>query len=404
MLHWRRRVTLVDTRVVTPHGIALSVRFGASVLALDERPRNGDVVIGLDGAFVLPGLINGHDHLELNHYGLLKRRERYRNVADWIDDLRPFIRSDAQIRRATAQPLGARVFIGGLKNLLAGVTTVAHHNPFYREMRGAVPVRMVSRVGWAHSLGMQEQPVGARGELGGDVRQRFAATPGDVPFVVHASEGIDERAAAEIDQLAEQGCLRPNSVLVHGVAWAAEEWRRVLSGGTSLVWCPASNQFLFGQTARVREFLDGNPESARHICLGTDSRLTGSRDLLDELRVARTGGVGDDELLRMVTDAAARVLRLEHGGRIDAGHPADLIVVPPIRDTAAASLVECGRHELQLVAIGGRPLVGDPGLAPAFAARGVRAATLKVDGSERIADTSLVRAIARCPISEPGVS
>ena len=47
------------------------------------------MVVDLGGAFVLPGLINAHDHLELNHYGLLKRRDRYDNATAWIDDLRP---------------------------------------------------------------------------------------------------------------------------------------------------------------------------------------------------------------------------------------------------------------------------------------------------------------------------
>ena len=404
MFRWRRRVTFVDARVMTPQGIASSIRFGRTVLALNDRPQNGDVVIGLDGAFVLPGLINAHDHLELNHYGPLKRRERYLNVADWIADLRPVIRSDAAIVRAAALPLADRVFIGGLKNLLSGVTTVAHHNPLYREIRRAVPVRVVSRFGWAHSFGMEDQPVGARGERGGCVQQRYADTPADAPFVVHASEGIDDRAAAEVDRLDAAGCLRANSVFVHGVAWAPADWQRVVRSRASLVWCPASNAFLFGQTARIREFLDNSPQSARHICLGSDSRLTGSRDLLDELRVARRAGVEDDELLQMVTAAAAGALRLANGGSIQAGGPADLIVVPAIRATAASSLLECRRHQLQLVMIAGRPLIADGALSSTFAARGLRTTALRVDGVERVADASLTRAISRCAISEPGLA
>src|SRR5262245_42543733 len=102
MLQWARAVSLVNARVVTDRGIAASIRFGGRVLALDERPQPRDVIIDLDGAFVLPGLINAHDHLELNHYGALKRRARYQHAADWIDDLRPVIQQDSEIRRASS--------------------------------------------------------------------------------------------------------------------------------------------------------------------------------------------------------------------------------------------------------------------------------------------------------------
>jgi cytosine/adenosine deaminase-related metal-dependent hydrolase len=159
-------VSLVNARVLTPDGLARSIRFAGEVLALDARPHDGDAVVDLDGAFVLPGLINAHDHLELNHYGRLRPRDRYLNASEWIDDLRPLLPTDPGIRRNSAYPLGARLFVGGLKNVLAGVTTVAHHNPRYGEIGRSFPVRVLKRYGWAHSFSMEDRPVGARGEPG----------------------------------------------------------------------------------------------------------------------------------------------------------------------------------------------------------------------------------------------
>jgi hypothetical protein len=38
-------------------------------------------------------------------------------------------------------------------------------------------------------------------------------TPRDRPFILHAAEGIDAGAAAELTTLEEWGCLRDNTVL-----------------------------------------------------------------------------------------------------------------------------------------------------------------------------------------------
>ena len=403
-LHWRRPVSLVNARIVAPGGVASRLRFGTRVLSIDQPPRKGDVIVDIDGAFVLPGLINAHDHLELNHYGLLKRRHRYENASEWIDDLRPALQSDSAIRANSQYPLGARLFIGALKNILAGVTTVAHHNPRYREIGRAFPVRVPARYGWAHSLALEHQPVGARGEPGGDVRERCQATPGHVPFIVHVAEGVDAAAAAELPRLEALGCLRANTVLVHGVALTPDDWTRIVGSGASLVWCPVSNAFLFGQTAPVRRFLDASENAREHICLGSDSRVTGARDLLDELRAAAALiPIGADELLPMVTSVPARILRLPDAGRIAVGHPADLVVVPPGKNLAADALLAASRRDLALVTLAGQPVVASPALRTVFDARATSAQPVLVDGAERLAASRLARAIARCPIKEPGV-
>jgi cytosine/adenosine deaminase-related metal-dependent hydrolase len=380
------------------------LRFRSKVIALDEPPRRGDVVVDLNGGLVLPGLINAHDHLELNHYGLLKGRERYDNASDWIADMRARLRTDPSILANRHHPLASRLFIGGLKNLLAGVTTVAHHNPLYREIRRNVPIRVVRRFGWAHSFLLENQPVGARGEPGGEVRARYRATPGDAPFIVHVGEGIDEAAARELDQLDASGCLGSNTVLVHGVALDGSQWRRVADRGGSLVWCPSSNQFLFGRTTPVRQLLDVTSPAHVEVCLGSDSRVTGSRDLLGEIsEAASMAALTPRELLRMVTTAAARVLRLPDAGAIEPGARADLIVIPARSDDAAEALLGTTRREVSFVAVGGRPLLAAPSIAKVFRPRATHAHTISVDGIQRLADPVLAEAIRSCPIREPGV-
>jgi cytosine/adenosine deaminase-related metal-dependent hydrolase len=401
-------VSFVNARVSADGCLADSVRFTSRILSIGERPRHGDTVIDLQGGVVLPGLVNAHDHLELNHYGRLKDRERYESATQWIDDMRPRLSADAAIRDGRAHPLIERLFIGGLKNLLSGVTTVAHHNPFYPELRRTMPIRVVRRYGWAHSFLLERQPAGARGEPGGDVARRARATPADAPFLVHLAEGVDETARGELPRLEALGCLKPNTVIVHGVAIDRDGWRRVAQAGAGLVWCPASNVFLFGRTAGVRDLLDrddGVRASGGDVALGTDSRVTGSRDLLDELRAAREAmPVSPVELFGMVTSRAAALLRQPRSGRIVVSAPADLLVLPPLSPEPAVALLQAGRHDVRMVTLQGRPLVGDPDLAAVFQARRVKVRPLRVDGATKLADSGLVRRIAGCPIAEPGVS
>jgi cytosine/adenosine deaminase-related metal-dependent hydrolase len=426
MIPWKRPVSFVNAHVVADAGRANTIRFGSRILSVGEPPRRGDVVVDLQGAVVLPGLINAHDHLELNHYGRIADQSSYGNVAEWIADMDGRLSGDPAIRAGRAQPLDDRLFIGVLKNLLAGVTTVAHHNPYYRQFRRVAFIHVLRRYGWAHSFLLEDRPAGANGERGGDIVSRFRATPSGVPFIVHLAEGVDATARAELERFEALGCLASNSVLVHGVAIGAEGWTRVIRQGAGAVWCPASNQLLFGRTAAVRDYLDLANGSSR-LALGTDSRLTGSRDLLDEIRQAASlVPLTAEELLRLVTSSAADLLRLPDTGRLTPGAHADLVVIPaaparPRSNTvnttdaahvagaagaadAAAALLATTRRDVLLTVARGRPLVGAPGFDAVFRGRRVRTRCIRVDGTERLCHAGLAAAIRRCAIPEPGVT
>jgi len=371
------------------------------VLSLNAPPQPGDSAFDLQGSFVFPGLINAHDHLELNHFGRIKFQAAYRNASEWIEDLRPRLRADPGLQRGQAYSLADRLFIGGLKNLLSGATTVAHHNPFYRELRWNFPVRVVSRYGWAHSFHLEGQSAGAKGESAGNIQQRYRATPANAPFVLHLAEGVDEAARGELDRLESLDCLGPNTILIHGVGINLAGWKRIVQAGAGLVWCPASNLFLLDQSAPVDQFIAACPESSARIGLGTDSRLTGSRDLLDEMRVALAiGHVTPQQIFQMVTANAANLLRLPHAGRIAPGLPADLLLLPRLSDDPYTTLLSAERKDVQLVVIGGRPLFGAPEFLDIFSAGGVKVQLIQVDGVPKLIEQSLARRIQKCSINE----
>jgi cytosine/adenosine deaminase-related metal-dependent hydrolase len=389
---WRRpAIAFVNGRVVTPDGgIASSIAVrGARIGSLGHPPSPHDVAIDLDGAFVFPGLINAHDHLELNSFPRLKWRDHHVNVREWIADFQPRFTTDPVLAAARPETLDDRVWVGGLKNLLSGVTTVCHHNPLHRVLCDRFPVRVVRKFRYSHSLQVDGEAVASVCHW----------TPPDWPWAIHAAEGIDDAASREIETLEELKCLGSQTVLVHGVGITPSQSDRLLARGVGLVWCPSSNHFLFGRTADVRPFA-----ASGRLALGTDSRLSGAGDLFDEMRAAaETEQVSAESIVRAVTADAARMLRLPCAGRLEPGLPADLTIVRSRRESASETLVASTRRDVCLTMVDGQPLVADEAIEAAFDAAGVAVDRAHVDGEPRLLARWIARRTARMQLREPGL-
>jgi cytosine/adenosine deaminase-related metal-dependent hydrolase len=362
------------------------VRIGGSrIHSIGEPPRAREHVLNLAGDRLLPGLINAHDHLPLNHLPRLEPARRYRNVREWIAEVDRRRREEGPLKTAVAVPLAERLLLGGVKNLLSGVTTVAHHDPLYASLcELQYPVRVVSRYGWAHSLYVE-------GEAKTQQSQR--STPADWPWIIHAAEGVDEEAREEFWRLDRLGCLEANTLIVHGVALGAAEQRRLRAASAGLIWCPASNLHLFGATADVAELV-----SEGRVALGTDSRLSGSRDLLEELRTAAEQIVMSPGTLEcLVTWDAAQLLRLSDCGLVAPGARADLLVVP-----AGMPLQRVRRSDIRLVITDGIPRYADPDVAAALGPPS-RWLEVRVDGRVKALEANLAERLRRLTAREPGL-
>lgn len=312
-----------------------------SDITTDIKAKKNEVVIEGHNAFLYPGLINSHDHLEMNIYPKLGTPP-YDDYVAWANDIyRPLEKPISDIE---ALSLRDRLLFGAFRNIISGVTTVVHHNPYHLWFRWRFPISVFSKYRWIHSLAF------------GKKNQRMVF--GKQKLIVHAAEGVSARAAAEIDVLDRSGYLGPQTILIHGIAVSAKQINRLRETGTSLVCCPSSNNFLFGKTAPINAL-----KQQILVSIGTDSTLTGLPTLLDEVQYAvKTGFVSEREAFHMITAIPSRIFGLKNYPALTKGSPADLFLARRIKDDYASNLIALQTDDIRMVMHRGliRLLRGNP--------------------------------------------
>ncbi|MEI9979834.1 MAG: amidohydrolase family protein [Edaphobacter sp.] len=167
---------------------------------------------------------------------------------------------------------------------------------------------------------------------------------------MHACEGIDGRARKELFDLDRLGLLDAYTVLVHGLAIDETGVALMRQRRASLIMCPSSNQFLFRTLPKIALL-----STIENLCIGSDSPLTATGDLLDEIRFAIAYcNIDPDVAYRMLTEAPAAILRLREGeGAIEASCPADLIAIRDTGHDAADRLRTLSLADVEFVMIRG---------------------------------------------------
>ena len=310
-----------------------------SVLTAGKKER----VIHLGNHYLYPGMINGHDHLEMNLYPHMGTPP-YKNYTQWAKDIyRPI---ESPVREIEAIPIRYRLLWGGIKNLISGVTTVVHHNPWHRLLGNNFPVKVLKKYSWAHSLAFDKKVV-----------QNFLSKP-NIPFIIHAAEGVDDLARGEIQKLNELGVLKNNTVLIHCVGLSNNEIHLIQDAQASVVWCPTSNFFMFNKTANVLVL-----KKSVRVALGSDSTMTGPSLLLEEMKVAvKTGQVNSQEVFDMVTSTPMEIFNLPDQS-IKNGAEADLLILPIDNVNYYENLLDQKPETIVAVFVQGKFMFGEESLA-----------------------------------------
>jgi cytosine/adenosine deaminase-related metal-dependent hydrolase len=295
-------------------------------------------IIDFQDYFLYPGLINSHDHLEMNLYPLMGNPP-YNNYTQWGSDI--YKPKESPIKEIERVAIQDRLMWGGIKNLISGVTKVVHHNPWNRLLsKKKFPVQ-VEETAWAHSLAFER-----------NIQRRFPKKR-DKAFVVHTGEGVDSFAEQEIAQLNSLGLLKENTVLIHAVAMSERNQKLIQEANASVVWCPSSNLFMFNQTAPVNQL-----KNKIRVAIGSDSTMTGPATLLEEMRTAlKTKMATAEEIYAMVTSVPARIFGLPLP-EIKIGSRANLLIAPKLDENYFENILSLNPSDISAVFVNGEMRYG----------------------------------------------
>jgi 5-methylthioadenosine/S-adenosylhomocysteine deaminase len=334
-------------------GILLSIDEGR-IAGLERNRTSARADVVFNDACCCPGLINAHDHLKYSWPAKIGKPP-YPNSRTWL----PHLYDRAQHSFLEQLTLEDMYWLGTYKSIFAGVTTVANHSHRLSPCFVAnFPIRILDH--YARELFVTTD---------GDVKNLGLGTKSEVqlarnfalPFVVHVGEGIDDDSYGELAALDRMGGLFDRTVLVHAIALRSHDIARIAASGASIVWCPASNAFLFNTTTPIASLL----RAGINVALGTDSSCTGAGSLLEELRlaIAQVPNPHSESaalcVLKMVTRNAAHAFGMSGViGTIQVGASADLLIFMKDSESPLGTFSHLTSDKILLLTSRGRWLMG----------------------------------------------
>jgi 5-methylthioadenosine/S-adenosylhomocysteine deaminase len=181
-------------------------------------------------------------------------------------------------------------------------------------------------------------------------------------YFYHLAEGIDDSARQHFLNLQDHQLVAPSLVGIHALGLNPRDLEYLADKGAKIVWSPFSNLLLYGQTLDLRAVKD----SGVHFSIGCDWSPTGSKNLLQELKVARFENarqgspLTDFELVAGVTSQPAATLGWDkYLGMIKVRAMADLLVLSGQTGDPLEQILQATEANVRLVTVHGIPRYGD---------------------------------------------
>ncbi len=327
---------------------------------------------------VSPGLINSHDHINFENSPRLNpdTGERFEHRHDWRKGLRGHtklkIGSYANGNQIAWQELryllgGATATVGegSADGLLRNLTSIPRSQALGQPAADFKTFPLGDSSGTMLTMGCDYPSTGI---------ETAASIAADDAYLPHVSEGIDAEAHNEFNCLSSdvnngQDLTVKQSAFIHSIGLQPADYARMAAAGTKMVWSARTNVSLYGDTARVTV-------AARlgvKIALGTDWTVSGSMNMLRELRCADSLNstyydhfFSDRDLWLMATaNGAAATATADAIGALQAGLTADIAIFDGKSHPYYRAVIDAEPDDVVLVLRGGKPLYGDKPLIDA---------------------------------------
>jgi 5-methylthioadenosine/S-adenosylhomocysteine deaminase len=349
--------------VVTRGRIAALVPAGSDLPAeYAETPR-----IETRGT-IYPGLLDLHNHFVYNVLPLWVAPRQYSNRSQW--PRAPGYASEVQlpVRALAERPSTAKAIVRYVeaKALIGGTTTGqgmrTRVNGGPRLFNGAMRNVEETKDPRLPEAGTRVPTLYANPE---GVRSFRAALDARNAYFYHLAEGSDLGARRTFTDLEDNDLLARSLVGIHCLGLNSSDLAQLAKAGAKGVWSPFSNLLLYGQTLDLHALR----ASGLRFSIGCDWTPTGSKNLLQELKVARwvasaqAADLTAEDLVRAVTCNPAAVVGWE--GYVGVLRPealADVLVLRGDQGDAFNQLVDATEAEVALVLVHGIPRYGDSDL------------------------------------------
>ncbi|HEX3558066.1 MAG TPA: amidohydrolase family protein [Pyrinomonadaceae bacterium] len=375
-------------------------------------------------AAIMPGFVNCHTHLELTAMrGFLEAEEG--NFFAWLRKV-----TIARRERMTPEDLYVSAAWGAVEAARAGVTTVGDASDAGATTMKALREVGLRGVVFQEAFGPDEREAQQQFEkarekiarsrsgetalvaLGLSPHSPYTVSPKllemlarfahdeRLPLMMHAAESEAEQmlmlygsglfaesfaargftfrspGVSTVRHLSQTGILSARPLLAHCIRVDESDINLMKEHGASVAHCPKSNAKLGHGRAPLAALLRAGVD----VGLGSDSVASNNNcDLIEESRFAalasRAAGealeggrmLGPADVLRLLTVAGARALKLEHAtGALAEGLEADLVAVRldaahqlPIYDPASALVFASSGRDVLLTVVAGRELFRD---------------------------------------------
>jgi hypothetical protein len=315
----------------------------------------------VESAYAYVPFINPHDHLVGNWFPRSGDNHPYASSHQWVEDMKNSFsvqeRSNFWINSGNGDYTDPNAYtlalLGSYKNLFSGCAFVADHGPVQPDSYyEGFPITVLKNFRQCHSITLSNWWGGL------SPKEEMALTKGNMPFIIHLAEGTDAVTKKEFSALKKLGLLKPNLLIIHGIALTKAELKEVADIGASICWCPTSNLYLIGKTLDIKTCL----ELGINVVLGTDSTQTGSINLLDEFAQAhlKFPDIPLSTLYRMITTNAAQALFLTPDKAVlNPEETADLVLIDALEHDPLENLLEVTSENIRLFLHNGIPLYGD---------------------------------------------